>query len=204
MSVRAVLTTGLVLAVLAAVAIFTLDAPLAALLQPHVASNRNLFNPLVTVLEIAFGFPVSKFLTGAVLTLAALVLFAWKRFRGLARPLLFLGVTHLTARLIAGVLKNVFLRARPAEGGAFFVDGGSSFPSGHAVHFWALFFALAIAFPRLRIPALVLALFVSAARVGVNDHYASDVVASAAIAALVSYAFAWLALPRPDAHGRVS
>lgn len=190
MTARSVLISGLVLLGVTAVAIFTVDGALAALVQPYAAANRNLLNPIVTVLEIAFGFPISKFATGMVLILAALLLFASKRLRGVARPLLFVGVTHLTARLLAGVLKNVFLRARPPEGGRFFVEEGSSFPSGHAVHFWALFFALAIAFPKLRIPALALALFVSVARVAVNDHYASDVVASAAIAALVSYAFA--------------
>jgi membrane-associated phospholipid phosphatase len=135
--------------------------------------------------------------------IAALVLFAWRRFRREAWLLLFVGVSHLSTRLIAGVSKNVFLRARPAEAvvqsgwqDRFFIDGGSSFPSGHAAHFWALFFAVALAFPKLRIPAFLLAVFVSVARVAVNDHYASDVLASAAIAALVSYAFARLILPR--------
>jgi membrane-associated phospholipid phosphatase len=88
-------------------------------------------------------------------------------------------------------LKNVFLRTRPFQGeDKFFVEGGSSFPSGHAAHFWGLFFAIAIAFPRLRIPFLILAIFVSIARVVVNDHYVGDVIGSAAIAALVAYALA--------------
>jgi len=45
------------------------------------------------------------------------------------------------------MLKEVFDRLRPFEviakenwDSQFFVSGGSSFPSGHAAHFWALIF----------------------------------------------------------------
>lgn len=203
MTVRAVCISGVVLACITVLIMFTIDGPIARAVQPHAAANARIVNVPVTALEILFGFPLSKFATGFALVLAALVLFAVARGRTTARLLLFVGLTHLVIRLVAGVSKNVFLRARPDEallaGGwrdAFFVDGGSSFPSGHAAHFWALFFALAVAFPKLRIPALVLAVFVSAARVVVNDHYVSDVVASAAIAALLTCGMARLLLPR--------
>jgi membrane-associated phospholipid phosphatase len=39
---------------------------------------------------------------------------------------------------------------------------------------------------------LILPLFITVARVGVNDHWCSDVLASAAIAALITLAFIWL------------
>ena len=144
----------------------------------------------MTAIEYAFGFPVSKWLTGFALLLIAAVLFFIPRWRPAAWLFLFIGLSQLTTRLIAGVLKNVFERNRPYQAAGWFVDGGSSFPSGHAAHFWGLFFALAIAFPRTRIPALVLAVFVSLSRVLVNDHYLSDVVASAAIAAMVTWGLA--------------
>lgn len=54
---------------------------------------------------------------------------------------------------------------------------------------------LAIA-PKLRVPAFLLALLVSVTRVAVNDHYVSDVCASAAIAAFVSCAYATLVVQR--------
>jgi len=187
---------GAALTLLTLLSIFLIDAPLARAIAPSVDANRTFVDPFVTVLEYAFGFPVSKFLTGFVLVVAGAALFAFRR-RPLARLLLYVGVAHLVSRLLAGVLKNVFLRARPyeANAGAFFADNGSAFPSGHAAHFWALFFALALAFPRLRIPALILALLVSASRVLVNDHFVGDVLGSAAICAFVCAALARFMVP---------
>lgn len=189
------LITGAVLTALTLLAIFLLDAPLAAWIAPSAAANHAVANPFMNVVEFAFGFPLSKWATGLAILLAGLVLFPFRR--RVARLLLFVAATELIGRLLAGVLKNVFLRARPSEplAGQFFVDGGSAFPSGHAAHFWALFFALAVAFPRLRIPALILAVLVSIARVVVNDHFAGDVLGSAAIAAFVCYACARIMLP---------
>ena len=159
------------------------------------------FRQGTTVLEVVFGFPVSKFALGFVLLIAAAVFM--RRRRPLALVLLYVGATHLTARLAAGMLKNVFGRERPFEAlpdyeGAFFVDG-SSFPSGHAAHFWSLFFPLALLFPRYRLPLLVLPLFVSVARVAVGDHFLSDVIASAALSALVAWGFAYIfRMPRDE------
>ena len=196
MTARQAFLAGVVFSLLTLLAVFVVDGAVAAMVAPHAQANRAALHGPVTALEIAFGFPLSKFATGAAIVLVGAVLFAAARHRHTGRLLLFVGVAHLVTRLIAGVLKNVFLRARPDEGTQWFIDGGSSFPSGHAAHFWALFFALAIAFPRLRIPALLLALFVAAARVAVHDHVVSDVVASGAIAAFVSGGCAMLMLAR--------
>lgn len=187
--------SGALFALLTLLSIFLVDTPVATALAPSVDANRTLADPFITFLEYAFGFPVSKFLTGFVLILAGAALFAFRRT--LARLLLYIGIAEISSRLIAGVLKNVFLRARPYESfeGAFFVENGSAFPSGHAAHFWALFFALAVAFPRLRIPALILAVLVSAARVMVNDHFVGDVLGSAAISAFVCAALARFIVP---------
>lgn len=150
--------------------------------------------PVIHAIEIAFGFPISKFLTGAVILVASLALFPFARFRYTARVLLFVAAAQLTTRLAAGVLKNVFLRPRPYETDTGFFSDGSSFPSGHAAHFWPFFFAAMIAFPRWRIPLLILAVFVSLSRVLVNDHYLGDVLASAAIATIITYGYARLPL----------
>ena len=188
--------SGAAFFLLTLLSIFLIDTPVATALAPSVDANRALTDPFITFLEYAFGFPVSKFLTGFVIVLAGAALFAFRR--PLARLLLYVGVAEILSRLIAGVLKNVFLRARPYQSfeGAFFVENGSAFPSGHAAHFWALFFALALAFPRLRIPALILAVLVSAARVMVNDHFIGDVLGSAAISAFVCAGLARLLLPK--------
>jgi membrane-associated phospholipid phosphatase len=78
----------------------------------------------------------------------------------------------------------------------WFPPVGNSFPSGHAVHFWSLFFPLVVLFPRYWKQLAVLPVLVSLARVVVNDHYFSDVVASAAVAALVTWAYAKTILAR--------
>jgi membrane-associated phospholipid phosphatase len=191
MTPRRVLLSGAALAALTAICVFLLDAPVDRLMRSFDA--RPLADPFVTAIEFLFAFELSKFATGAAIVLVALVLFAWRR--NTARLLLYVGLAQLSTRLIAGVLKNVFLRTRPFQGrDVWFVEGGSSFPSGHAAHFWGLAFALAIAFPRLRVPAVILAILVSLSRVAVHDHYLSDVLGSAAIAAFV--AWAWTPLIR--------
>jgi len=186
---RQLLLLAAVLSLLTLLCIFVIDEPVARMISP--AATRGFVDPAITGIEYAFGFPVSKWLTGFVLLLIATALFFVQRHRPLAWLLLFAGLSQLTTRLVAGVLKNVFLRTRPYEGlpDRWFTDGGSAFPSGHAAHFWGLFFALSIVFPRLRIPLLVLALFVSLSRVLVNDHFVGDVIGSAAIAALVTAGF---------------
>ncbi|MGE0447622.1 MAG: phosphatase PAP2 family protein [Vicinamibacterales bacterium] len=79
----------------------------------------------------------------------------------------------------------------------WFTDVGNSFPSGHAVLFWGLCFPLLVVAPRLAWPFAVLAVAISAARVAANDHYVSDVLASAALAAVVTW-LASLILQRQD------
>jgi membrane-associated phospholipid phosphatase len=129
--------------------------------------------------------------------------FGWARARLMPWALLFVGLTHVTARFLADILKPPFSRLRPYEalgpGGwhdIWFAPVGNSFPSGHAVHFWSLFFPLAVLFPRWRLPLAVLPLLVSAARVAANDHYPSDIFGSVAVAALVTWAYAGSLLER--------
>ncbi|HEY0143885.1 MAG TPA: phosphatase PAP2 family protein [Thermoanaerobaculia bacterium] len=195
---RSLLVWCAVLTILTIVAIASIDRPLAMALRDSAPATAALIHPAIDTVEVIFGFPLSKWLTGFVILVAALVALARRAWRPVGWLLLFVAASQLTTRLVAGVLKNVFLRARPFENlaGPFFIDG-SSFPSGHAAHFWPLYFAAAIAFPRLRWPLLVLAILVSIARVAVIDHFLSDVTASAALAALITFGYArWLRLPR--------
>jgi membrane-associated phospholipid phosphatase len=199
-SPRHLLKWTLVLSLLAVFVVLFIDRPLARALEPSVPQARVATGPAMHGIEVAFGFPVSKFLTGAVILGVAVALFPFRRFRGVAWLLTLFALAQLTTRLVAGVVKNVFLRPRPYEalqsGSWDFFTTGSSFPSGHAAHFWPFYFVAALAFPRLRIPFLLLALAVSISRVVVNDHFAGDVVASAAIAAAVSYGYARWILPK--------
>lgn len=143
-------------------------------------------------LELLFGFPLSKWATGLALLLVSLAFFI-TRHRATARALAVVAVVQLTTRLTVGILKGVLPRLRPFEvlaagpwDGQWFQDHGSSFPSGHAAHFWGLLFPIAWFYPRLALWLLPLPVFVSVARVAVNDHFLSDVAASGAIAAILT------------------
>ena len=55
----------------------------------------------------------------------------------------------------------------------------ASMPSGHATTAFAAMVAVALLWPRLRIPVLVYALLIAASRVMLDAHYLSDVLAGA-------------------------
>lgn len=145
---------------------------------------------------MVFGFRLSIYVSGLAL-LAVSGLVALRRgLQPTAEVVAWLALCQLTTRFVVDILKPVFGRLRPHEAmtaglldGRFFSAVGNSFPSGHAAHFWGFYFALALLFPRWWIPLLVLPLLISAARVIATDHYVSDVIGSAAIAALVTSAY---------------
>ena len=99
-----------------------------------------------------------------------------------AREIGVLGTESLLDSLIvAGVLKEVVRRNRPddKDPGEFF-DGGTSFPSGHAIQVWSIASLVAHEYhhkPIVAVTAYSLAGIVSASRIAAQKHYASDVVA---------------------------
>lgn len=199
MNRRQLLLFVLVAIALTFLSIFLLDQPVAAFFQRAGGRESPVFQGGTHWLEIASGFSIHRYFLTYLLLGAAAVLFIAKSTRHLAWIFLFVGSTNFVTRLVAGVLKNVFNRLRPFEAieagnwdSYFFGERGSSFPSGHSAHFWSLFLPLAFLFPRYRIPLLIIPIFITIARVGVNDHWSSDVIASAGLAALVTFAFAWV------------
>ena len=88
--------------------------------------------------------------------------------------------------LVSEGLKFASGRTRPdssGEKGSFF-DGGSSFPSGHAIASWALASVVAHEYPRHKIVPILaygLATVVSTARFAAQKHYASDIVVGGAM-----------------------
>jgi membrane-associated phospholipid phosphatase len=184
--------------------IFFFDQPIAAFVQRAGGRQSVILQEGTRWLEIASGFPIAQyFLTYFLLGLSA-VLFIAKGGRPIAWMLLFVACAQVTTRLIATVLKGVFERLRPFEviqagnwDWKFFSGHGNAFPSGHSAHFWGLFFPLAVLFPRYRLPFLVIPVFISIARVGVNDHWCSDVIASAGLAALITLVFIRLLRMKP-------
>ena len=157
--------------------IFFFDQPIAAFVQRAGGRSSAILLQGTSFLEVVSGFPIGKYALTYALLAAGLILLAWQSTRSAAWMLLFIGSTHCTTRLIAGTLKGVFERLRPLEliqagdwDWKFFSGHGNSFPSGHSAHFWGLFFPFAYLFPRYRNPLSIIPLFISVARVGVNDH----------------------------------
>lgn len=199
MNKRQIAYSFLVALVLTLLSIFFLDQTTAAFVQKTGGRESVLLQQGTHWLEVASGFPISRYFLAWLMLGAGALLFISKSTRPVAWILLFIATVHLVTRVTAGTLKNVFNRLRPFEvieagnwDWNFFGERGSAFPSGHSAHFWSLFFPLAFLFPRYRWPLLVIPVFISVARVGVNDHWCSDVIASIAIAALLTLAFIWL------------
>jgi membrane-associated phospholipid phosphatase len=194
--------SALLAAAFALLSILALDMPLAATLSSVPAEAKHATSQVVSMCEWLFGFPVSPYLYGGILVFAGIVAMT-RKHRTLAQSLLFIGLAHVTARFVVGIMKPPFSRLRPYEvlrgegwHDTWFAPVGNSFPSGHAVHFWSLFFPLAVLFPRYWLPLAGLPIVISASRVLVNDHYLSDVVASLAAAASVTWVYAKLILER--------
>lgn len=202
MNRRQLLLFFLIAVVLTFVAILLLDQPVAAFAQRTGGRQSVVLQQGTHWLEVASGYPIpaiGRYFLAYLLIGGAALLFISRSTRHLAWIFLFIGSTHLVTRLIVGALKDVFHRLRPFEvieagnwDWKFFGDHGSSFPSGHSAHFWSLFLPLCFLFPRYRLLFLIVPVFITIARVGVNDHWCSDVIASAGMAALITVLFAWL------------
>lgn len=199
MNRRQLIYSALVALVLTLLSIFFLDQPIAAFVLRTGGRESALLQRGTHALEIASGFPIARYFVSYVLLGLGAVFFVSRASRWIGWMLVFVGSAQLLTRLIAAALKGVFERLRPFEviqagnwDWKFFAGHGSSFPSGHSAHFWGLFFPLAFLFPRYRLPLMIVPIFISIARVGVNDHWCSDVIASAGLAALVTLLFIWL------------
>ncbi len=132
---------------------------------------------------------------------------AWRRLRPRTQ-LLLLNQTSISAYLflsvgIAGLVVNLLKpligRARPSlylELGTYHFDPltshhrFASFPSGHASAVGAAAMGIALLFPRLRVPMLILAIWLATTRVFVGSHFMSDVFAGLMIGAWFAYAMA--------------
>jgi membrane-associated phospholipid phosphatase len=204
MNRRQISYTIVVTLVLTLLSIFFLDQPIAAFVQRVGGRSSVVLQQGTSLLEVISGFPIARYaLTYALLT-AGLILSFWTPTRTAAWILLFVACAQFVTRIAAGTLKGVFERLRPFEviqagdwDWKFFGGHGNSFPSGHGAHFWGLFFPLVFLFPRYRLPFLIIPLFISVARVGVNDHWCSDVLGSISIAAAITLFFIWVFRMQP-------
>lgn len=186
-------------------AIAFVDRPLARALGAY--EPLPVWNTGIEILEWATGYPLWRMLVPVGLVAGMVATVVVRRWHPHAYAWMFVAGTHLATRLATIHLKDGTQRIRPhkwlAQGepdGTFF-EGGAAFPSGHGTLFASLAIPLAVLYPRLRVPMLVVAGFATVARVAVNDHWASDVLASLTLVALV----AWLlgSIVRPSRAARL-
>ena len=191
---RIIVTIFVMLITLALASIAGIDKPLAVYVENNLKSLDSAIEPVILYTETIFGFGISKYLFGFIAVAIGLVAYFSKK-SDLSRIFFFIGLTHIITRVVAGVLKNVFLRPRPFEwlngNDSDFLSVGSSFPSGHAAHFFGLLLPIVFLYRRFAW-MLILPVFVSLSRIIANDHYLSDVIASVAIAVLFTWLFARL------------
>ena len=129
--------------------------------------------------------PAARLLThlGDVITvLAAAALAAgWLLVRGHRRRAILLLVIVASERLLVEAMKNIFDRARPDPLGHEVAVHNLAFPSGHSANAMAGWLAIALlaASPRLRVPAIALALAIAfvtgICRLVLQVHWPSDV-----------------------------
>ncbi len=187
-------SVALLIATFASIAV--VDRPLALFIANQLDGVTRAAGAFTLALEWIFAFDLSKYLYAFLLLLIGVGFHVVQRSMARARYFYFVGTTLLLSRVISGTLKNVFERVRPFEWiksrapADFFVDGGSSFPSGHAAFYFGLFLPLAIIFPRHKWLFLAFAFIAALARVFDVDHYLSDIIVSALVAWLLAFGLA--------------
>lgn len=183
-----------------AVLVCCLDRPLALLLHRYAAGAVPFFAMGTAAIDTAYDAAMCNFWHLPVLWWALVLGYVagrWLLRQRRATVLLVALLTHLSSEVSANVLKVLAHRERPAFiaghdlGGSFHSAGPhwDSFPSSHTAIYWSLFWPLAVAFPRWRLPLLVVPVFIALGRLVLSAHYLSDVWAATWLA--VAWAALW-------------
>lgn len=199
MSKRGLAILAALCAVISLISIFAFDETIAMAVHHSGFENAALFVDGRSFLDIFTGrglvgshIGLGQFLLGSLFIVAG---FAWwlaRRASLAARGIVFAGAVQLVTIESAWLIKDFFGRMRPFQliekndwSHVWFM-GSNSFPSGHNAFFWGLFLPLMYVFPRYRIALLIVPVFIALARIDENYHFLSDVLASIALAALVT------------------
>jgi undecaprenyl-diphosphatase len=147
--------------------------------------------PLTVVFVLA-----STWLVKWPLIMAAGCAFDAKR-KCFPRAALAAGLAVTTTALLVTALKELFDRARPPVADPSLdpigiVPASASFPSGHAATAFAAAVAVAMVYPRLARPLLVLAGVVAVSRIYLGVHYVLDVAAGTLLGIAIGIAAAWV------------
>lgn len=188
---RALPPLALVLAAFTTIAIFTIDQPVArALADDHPSS---IWKDWLATIDRVTGLTWWKWLPTVVIIALAVAAQLLPALRRWSRGLGFLAVVHVLTKVVLYWAKPGLGRLRPREwlarGGddTFGFDGGIAFPSGHTGHYLSIALPLAVAWPRLGLPLLVVPLFASASRLATDAHFVSDVTGAAALVVALTW-----------------
>jgi len=202
--------TALTLPACALLVLF-LDQPLALFVHQYFGWAAPFFGTLTAAADSFHNALMTHALGLPIIFLALGLAFAVGRYalkrRG-ATLFLILLLTHEFSMVLANVLKGAVHRLRPeVQFGAGYTGLGlwqtgphnDSFPSSHTAIYFSLFLPLAAAFPRWRVPLLVLPGLIAAGRLVLGAHYLSDVWFSLWLVVALTLLFGLL--DRPQATG---
>ena len=192
-----------------ALLILLLDQPLARFIHAHFGGAAPYFAALTAAADVGHNALMTHLLGLPIIFLALGLAFAVGRY-GLKRRgatlFLILLLTHEFSMVLANALKGSVHRLRPeVQFGAGYVGSGlwasgqphnDSFPSSHTVIYFSLFWPLAVAFPRWRVPLLVLPGLIALGRLVLGMHYLSDVWFSLWLVVALTFLFGRLERPR--------
>ena len=183
------------------------DQPLAWLVHRHLAGGAPFFGALTAGADVVHDALMAHVLGLPVIFLALGLAFAVGRY-GLKRRgatlFLVLLLTHEASMVLANVLKGTVHRLRPEvlfgtgyPGLGLWASGphNDSFPSTHVAIYFSLFWPLAVAFPRARLPLLVLPALIAVGRLVLGAHYLSDVWFSLWLVVALTFLFGQLEKP---------
>ena len=184
------------------------DQPLAGFIHGHFTWTAPFFATLTATADQIHEALMVHVLGLPIIFLALGLAFAIGRYglkqRG-ATLFLVLLLTHEFSMVLANVLKGVVHRLRPeVQFGAGYTGSGlwaegphnDSFPSYHTAVYFSLFWPLAVAFPRYRVPLLLLPGLIGLGRLVLGAHYLSDVWFSIWLVVALTFLFGRLDKPR--------
>ena len=175
------------------------DGPLRHLDDVLASGSWHRAQPTLLSAALVFDRLGQRAVAGAVLVAVAAYL-AWRARAW--RPLVVTGAALAVLNLVVGAMKLTVGRSKPLSGHDLLYVGGSQFPSGHAANAvvsWGLLAYLLVAYGRGRLPARLLVATAAATAVAVcasslylDYHWLSDLVAGAALGAvLLALVLAW-------------
>ena len=191
-----------------ALLILFFDQPLAQFIHSHLVGAVPFFAALTAGADVGHEALMKHVLGLPIIFLVLGMAFAVGRYllkRREATIFLILLLTHEFSMVLANVLKGSVHRLRPeVQFGPGYVGSGlwatgahnDSFPSAHTAIYFSLFWPLAVAFPRFRVPLLVLPGLIALGRLVLGAHYLSDVWFSLWLVVALTFLFGLLDRPR--------